>query len=131
MATWQNFRGRLGRAQQEHIHLTISLISFNGHQTHILVSSCYPLPLCSMSFPERASSRTVPKQSTLNGFGKGRTLVRQVRFKPLRLTLSLPSSKRPFSQPLTLSLPRMINFKFPLQPYEKYYITQYEELGYS
>ena len=91
-----------------------------------------PLPLCSMSFPERAPSRAVPKQSTLNGFGKGRTLVRQVRFKPLRLlTLPLPSSKRTFSQALTLSLPGVINFKFPLQPYEKYYITQYEELGFS
>ena len=28
------------------------------------------------------------------------------------------------------SLPRVINFKFPLQPQQsKYYITQYEELG--
>ena len=25
----------------------------------------------------------------------------------------------------------MINFKFPLQPYQKYYITKYEELGFS
>ena len=23
------------------------------------------------------------------------------------------------------------NFKFPLQPHQKYYITQYEELGFS
>ena len=32
---------------------------------------------------------------------------------------------------LTSSLPRVINFKFPLQPHQKYYITQYEELGFS
>ena len=31
----------------------------------------------------------------------------------------------------TLSLPRVINFKFPLQPHQKYYSTQYEELGFS
>ena len=31
----------------------------------------------------------------------------------------------------TLSLPRVINFKFPLQPHQKYDITQYEELGFS
>ena len=32
---------------------------------------------------------------------------------------------------LTLSLPRVINFKFPLQPHPKYTITRYEELGFS
>ena len=32
---------------------------------------------------------------------------------------------------LTLSLPRVINFKFPLQPHQKYNITQYGELGFS
>ena len=32
---------------------------------------------------------------------------------------------------LTLSLPRVINFKLLLQPHQKYYITQYEELGFS
>ena len=32
---------------------------------------------------------------------------------------------------LTLSLPRVINFKFPLQPHQKYYTTQYEELRFS
>ena len=31
---------------------------------------------------------------------------------------------------LTLSLPRVINFKFLLLPHQKYYITQYEELGF-
>ena len=31
----------------------------------------------------------------------------------------------------TLSLPRVINVKFLLQPHQKYYITQYEELGFS
>ena len=32
---------------------------------------------------------------------------------------------------LTLSLPRVINFKFLLQPHHKCYTTQYEELGFS
>ena len=32
---------------------------------------------------------------------------------------------------LTLSFPRVINFKFPLQPQQKYDITKYEELGFS
>ena len=32
---------------------------------------------------------------------------------------------------LTLSLPRAINVKFPQQPNQRYYITQYEELGFS
>ena len=31
----------------------------------------------------------------------------------------------------TLSLPRVINLKPLLQPHQKYYITQYEELGFS
>ena len=32
---------------------------------------------------------------------------------------------------ITLSLPRVINFKLPLQPRQKYNITQFEELGFS
>ena len=32
---------------------------------------------------------------------------------------------------LTLSFPRVINIKFLLHPHQKYYITQYEELGFS
>ena len=32
---------------------------------------------------------------------------------------------------LTLSLQRVINVKFPLQPHRKHCITQYEELGFS
>ena len=32
---------------------------------------------------------------------------------------------------LTLSLPRVINLKFLVQPHQKYYVTQYEELGFS
>ena len=34
---------------------------------------------------------------------------------------------------LTLSLPRLrvINFKFPLYPHQKYFITQYEEVDFS
>ena len=34
-------------------------------------------------------------------------------------------------KPLILSLPRMINFKFSLQPHQKYYIRQSEELCLS
>ena len=34
-------------------------------------------------------------------------------------------------RPLNLSLPRVINLKFPVRPHQKYYITQYEELGFS
>ena len=30
----------------------------------------------------------------------------------------------------SLSPPRGINFKFPLQPCQKYYITQYEDLDF-
>ena len=32
---------------------------------------------------------------------------------------------------VTLSLPRVINVKFPLQPHQKCYVTQYGELGLS
>ena len=31
---------------------------------------------------------------------------------------------------MTLSLARVINFRFPLQPQQKYYVIQYEELGF-
>ena len=37
----------------------------------------------------------------------------------------------PITEDLTLSLLRMINVKFPLQPHQKYYITQYGELDFS
>ena len=33
--------------------------------------------------------------------------------------------------PGSLSLPRVINFKFPLRTHQKYYIAQYEERGSS
>ena len=36
-----------------------------------------------------------------------------------------------FYRRLTLSLPRVINFTFLLQPYQKYHITQYGKLGFS
>ena len=45
-------------------------------------------------------------------------------------TPSRGSSLRSFTQ-LTLSFPRVIDFKFSLQPHQKYYITLYEERGYS
>ena len=32
---------------------------------------------------------------------------------------------------LSLSLPRVIDVKVPLQPHQKYYITQYEELAFA
>ena len=31
---------------------------------------------------------------------------------------------------VNLSLPRVINLKFPLKPHQNYYITQYGELGF-
>ena len=40
----------------------------------------------------------------------------------------LAQPKRPC---LTLSLPRVINFKFLLQPHQEYYITKYGELDFS
>ena len=43
---------------------------------------------------------------------------------------STPKSCRHI-QTLTLSLPRVTNFKFLLQPHQKYNIAQYEELGFS
>ena len=36
-----------------------------------------------------------------------------------------------WDEDLTLSLPRVINFKFPLQPHHKYYITQYGDLAFD
>ena len=36
-----------------------------------------------------------------------------------------------FPYMVILSLPRVVNFKFALQPHQKYYITQYEELGFT
>ena len=41
------------------------------------------------------------------------------------------SVHRVLKSTLTLSLPRVINFKFLLQPHQQYYITQYEEHGFS
>ena len=46
--------------------------------------------------------------------------------RPHRLTLVATDKTR-----VTFSLPRVINVKFPLQPHEKYKVTQYEELGFS
>ena len=40
-------------------------------------------------------------------------------------------NRRPARWGPTLSLPRVINFKFLLQPHQKYYIAQYGELGFS
>ena len=41
-------------------------------------------------------------------------------------SLKLPTRESQFSSCLSLSLPREINIKFPLQPHQKYHITQYE-----
>ena len=35
------------------------------------------------------------------------------------------------AMPLDSGALRVVNFKFPLQPHQKYYITQYEEFGFS
>ena len=43
----------------------------------------------------------------------------------------LSETQRPIHNSLSLSLPRVINIKFLLQPHQKYYITQDEELGFS
>ena len=68
------------------------------------------------------------------------------RFRPFRATCgSIRENKRAGESPqdeatfgclrckpaLTLSVPRVINLQFPLQPLQKYYITQYGELGFS
>ena len=44
---------------------------------------------------------------------------------------SLSSKLNRTGERLTLSLPRVIKFKFPLQPHQKHFITQYEKLGFS
>ena len=54
-------------------------------------------------------------ESLFSFFGEGM----QLPVRPLVIPLS-PSS----------ALPRVINVKFPLQPHQKYHITQYEELGF-
>ena len=60
--------------------------------------------------------------------GVGSTLTRVTVFLEKRPALSMPQL---IPVDLTLLLPRMINFKFPLQPHQKYYITRYEEPGFS
>ena len=54
---------------------------------------------------------------------------------PFQSKLFSPKNFLPISRQrvfgITVSLPRVINFKLPLQPHQKYYITQYEELDLS
>ena len=47
------------------------------------------------------------------------------------IRLPIPTTSLTHFSSLTLSLPRVINFKFLLQPHHKCYTTQYEELGFS
>ena len=49
--------------------------------------------------------------------------------KRATLNIQVFSQGKNYLQSLTLLL--KINFKFPLQPCQKYCITQYEELGFS
>ena len=42
-----------------------------------------------------------------------------------------PTNKRSRSHVSTLPLPKVINFKFPLQHRQRYKITEYEEIGFS
>ena len=56
-------------------------------------------------------------------------------WKRMTLKVGQPSELLTFSDvnyctSLTLSLPRVINFKCPLQPNQECYITQYEERGF-
>ena len=52
-------------------------------------------------------------------------------FMKMRWRSGRSATPNQFSHTITLSLPRVIRVKFPLQPHQKYNITQYEELGFS
>ena len=52
----------------------------------------------------------------------------EIRWKKVKKMKTINDTR---SKKLPLSLPRVINVKFPLQPHQQYYITQYEELGFS
>ena len=54
-----------------------------------------------------------------------------VRRRWLHSICRAPHEKKVGQCVLTLSLPRVINIRFPLQPHQQYNITQYEERGFS
>ena len=51
--------------------------------------------------------------------------------KCCRLCLHVGQGQEQFFFKLPLSLPSVISFKFLLQPHQKYYTIQYEEIGFS
>ena len=50
---------------------------------------------------------------------------------PVVQKMYLPANPKLRKYLLNLSLPRLTNFEFPLQPHQKYYITHRKELGFS
>ena len=127
-------------------HLYISF-----YETWLSVTSTHPGGLAGGHFLEN-TGREVPMlcgncascgfspASSASSSASGRTVTRPKRSArksgikhevwTAAVTRKVSSLPRSFLY-LTLSLPRMINFKFPLRPHQKYNITQYEELGFS
>ena len=95
--------------------------SVDGKRTTVFTSLGWGIHLC----PD--APRTSQPATTLRHPPEG-TLGRNV-WQINRLVLLPVGISRLGS--LTLPLPRVINFKFLPQPNHKYYITQYEELGFS
>ena len=69
-----------------------------------------------------------PAGPTVNAFSLPNCIERKRDLNLHLVPLSFPRDPR---DKLTLSLPRVINFKFPLRPHQKYCITQYQELDFS
>ena len=78
-----------------------------------------------LRFPRRTSTSRECFLMAMSRFGEPL----EAEFQLERLTIG--ESKRGCRPVLTFSLPRVINFRFLLQPHQKYYITKYEELGFS
>ena len=77
---------------------------------------------------DAGQNMVLPQATDLLRFAAANDAV--LHFLLLSISQLLYLSWRTFRICLTLSLPRVINFKFPLQPHQEYYITQYEELGF-
>ena len=95
-------------------------------------------PSCERATPQTWPGRPRPTRSKTCNRGAAWRATRPCsastrewrRLTSARRRTSLPQEVR-CPTPLALSPPRVINFKFPLQPHQKYYIRQYEELGFS
>ena len=61
----------------------------------------------------------------------GNTVCRRPTVSALNLLVFTCGLGEVYHWAFTLSFPRVINFKLPLQPHQKYYITQYGELAFS